>query len=424
MSEGQTRGPGLTCAADFGAGSHPRTTAAPSSPDRGSDPIEYLSQLTVIAGKIRHLVNAITPMTIHFLPRDRQFWVYHCSAIAVGLAVTISMALAWSFLPSYQVASSIVWVPLYTLAVLGFRWLYLRLDGRSASMGKLIAASVAYSALTGAIIATVLQASIVPFYWDGFLAKYARAGMPLVYKDFLLNSIRGDAPQNQMFVLVWSFIYISVTGNRHVKRTELFNLRLQNNLKDAQLSSLANQLNPHFLFNSLNNIRFMIHEDARRADVMITSFSEILRYSLDSSKCEKIDLGSEMAIIGNYLDIVEIQLEDRLRCTLAVGPELQAATVPPMMLHMLVENAIKHGLEQLPAGGHLAIEAAQSGGQLVLVVSNDTPPTQSARPGMGIGLRNIAQRLALLYGERAALNVQPGEGRFIVTLTLPLEYTA
>ncbi len=361
---------------------------------------------------------------MHFLPRDRQFWVYHCSAIAVGLTVTITMALVWSFLPSYQVASSIVWVPLYTLAVLGFRWLYLRLDGRNASMGKLIAASVAYSALAGALIATILQASIVPFFWDGFIAKYARVGMPLVYKDFLLNSIRADAPQNQMFVLVWSFIYISVTGNRHVKRTELFNLRLQNNLKDAQLSSLANQLNPHFLFNSLNNIRFMIHEDAHRADVMITSFSEILRYSLDSSKCEKIDLGSEMAIIGKYLAIVEIQLEARLRCTLTVAPELHAATLPPMMLHMLTENAIKHGLEQMPGGGELAIAATQRDSRLILTVSNDTPPAQATRPGMGIGLPNIAQRLALLYGERAVLDVQPAEGRFVVTLSLPLERAA
>ena len=363
-------------------------------------------------------------MSTHFVPRDRQFWAYHGSAITVGLIVTIAMALAWGYMAGYQVATSVAWVPLYTLAVLGFRWLYLRFNGRVMRMGRLIAASVAYSALAGAAIAILLQSSILPFFWDGIVAKYASASMPLVYSDFLLRSIRGDAPQNQMFVLVWSFIYISVTGNRHVKRTELFNLRLQNNLKDAQLSSLANQLNPHFLFNSLNNIRFMIHEDARRADVMITSFSEILRYSLDSSKREKIELGSEMAIIGKYLDIVGIQLEERLRWTLAVAPELQAATVPPMMLHMLVENAIKHGLEQLPAGGHLAIEAVQSGGQLVLIVSNDTPPTQTPRPGMGIGLRNIAQRLALLYGERAALNVQPGEGRFIVTLTLPLEHAA
>lgn len=364
-------------------------------------------------------------MTPVFFPRDRQFWVYHCSALAVGLAVTIGLTLVWGYMASYQITTSVAWVPIYTLAALGFRWLYLRHGGDAAPMARLIAFAVLYSAIAGLVMAAVLQASVLPFFWDYFEAKFSRGGATgPAYREFLFRRIYEEGPQNQMFVLVWSFIYISVTGNRRVRETELFNLRLQNNLKEAQLSSLSNQLNPHFLFNSLNNIRFMIHEDAQRADRMITSFSEILRYSLESSRHEKISLGEELAIIEKYIAVVEVQFEERLRFDMRVPDELHAVLVPPMVLQMLVENAIKHGLEHLQAGGALTLAATREGEQLVFKLCNDAPSVPVTQPGMGLGLRNISQRLALLYGERASLDARATAGRFSVELVLPLERAA
>jgi hypothetical protein len=363
--------------------------------------------------------------TLHFFPRNRQFWVYHGSALAVGLAVTIALALAWGQMAGYQLAMSIAWMPLYTLAVLGFRWLYRRLGGEQTGMGKVIIGAVVYSALAGAIMATVLQAAILPLFWSVFVAKYANAKLPLDYLDFLFARVREEGPQNQMFVLAWSFIYIGVTASRRVKNAELFNLRLQNNLKEAQLSSLSNQLNPHFLFNSLNNIRFMIHENAQRADMMITAFSDILRYSLESSRQEKVSLAHEIAIIRKYIAIAEIQLEERLVFRMDVDAELHEALVPPMVLQMLVENAIKHGLEQLHAGGTLTLNAAVRDGLLRFDVTNDAPARSGAKPaGMGIGLRNIAQRLELLYGSRASIDVTAAPSRFTVQLSLPMERAA
>lgn len=362
-------------------------------------------------------------MPLYFFPRDRQFWLYHCSALAVGLAVTLGMAVLWGYMVGYQVASSLAWVPIYTLAALGFRWLYLRYSGHTAPMGRLIAFAVIYSAVAGLAIAALLQLLVMPFFWPKFLAKFQSTGRPLDYADFLLMNIRSDGVVNQMFVLVWGFIYVSVTTSRRAHKTEMSNLRLQNNLKEAQLSSLSNQLNPHFLFNSLNNIRFMIHENAQRADNMITSFSEILRYSLESSTRGKVSLGHEVSIIEKYIAIVGTQLEERLRFRIAIGHELHEALVPPMVLQMLIENAIKHGLDQLHAGGTLTLEAAQQDGDLVFKICNDMPATIEPRDGMGIGLRNIAQRLALLYGERASLAIANTASQFSVILTLPLERT-
>lgn len=363
-----------------------------------------------------------TPMPLHFFPRDRQFWIYHCSAVAAGLGVTVGLAMLWGFMVGYQVTTSVVWVPLYSLAVLGFRWLYKRHQGHTAPMGWLIANAVLYSAVAGILMTAILQSSVLPLFWHLFVAKYSAVGMPLDYQDTLFRRIREEAPANQLFVLVWSFMYISVTASRRVRQAETYNLRLQNNLKEAQLSSLSNQLNPHFLFNSLNNIRFMIHEDAQRADNMITSFSEILRYSLESSRHEKVSLGQELAIIEQYIAIVKTQLEDRLTFSMRVDSALHEALVPPMVLQMLIENAIKHGLEHLQAGGALTLEASQHGRQLAFDIRNDTPAVlDKPVSGMGIGLRNISQRLDLLYGEHAALDVTHTGSRFEVHLSLPLE---
>jgi len=364
-------------------------------------------------------------MPLRFFPRERQFWLYHCSAVACGLLVTIGMNLAWGGFAAYEVSTSICWVPLYTAAVLAFRWLYQRCGGDGVRMGWLIAWAVLYSAVAGALMAALLQAGMVALFWDVFVAKYAAAKLPLDYASFLFMRIREQGPQNQLFILVWSFMYISVTAVRRVRQTETHNLRLQNNLKEAQLSSLSNQLNPHFLFNSLNNIRFMIHEDARRADSMITALSEILRYSLESSRSEKVSLGNELAIIGQYIAIVKTQLEERLAFSMEIDPALHEALVPPMVLQMLAENAIKHGLEHLHGGGALSISGTRDGMRLVFDISNDTPArTDKKENGMGIGLRNIAQRLALLYGERASLDVTHGESHFEVRLMLPLERAA
>jgi two-component sensor histidine kinase len=361
-------------------------------------------------------------MALHFFPREREFWIYHLSAVAVGLMASTAIAVLWGHMVSLQIYTSLAWIPFYTLAVLALRWLYKRRGGDAVPMARLIAIVVLYSAAAGVLVGAAVTTAVMPLYWRTITAKYKALKIPVVASEIVLLKFMDEAPKSQLFVAVWGFIYISVSGSRRIKNAELFNLRLQNNLKEAQLSSLSNQLNPHFLFNSLNNIRFMIHEDAQRADAMITSFSEILRYSLESSRHDKVSLGHEVSIIGKYLAIVKTQLEERLDFSLRIAPGLDDALMPPMVLQMLVENAVKHGLDQLQGGGTLNVEARQQGRSLLLEVRNDAPGMPAAVPGCtGIGLLNIEQRLHLLYGELAILTVARADGVFTVAITLPLE---
>ncbi len=235
---------------------------------------------------------------------------------------------------------------------------------------------------------------------------------------------RDSGLQAQLFISAWAFVYISAAAAQRAREGELQNLRLQTSLKAAQLCSLTNQLKPHFLFNALNNIRFMIHEDGDRADAMIVALSELLRYSLENSQQGKTRLSQELAIIEAFISIMHTQLEERLDFQLSVAPVLMGCLLPPMVLQLLVENAIKHGLDHLPRGGRLSVQAVDGGDSLRLIVSNDAPPNAaSVPPGSGPGLPNIERRLHLLYGERAALNIKARAGHFQVELSLPKEFS-
>lgn len=358
---------------------------------------------------------------LQFLPRQRQFWMLHLGASAFSAAVTLLTVMLWSPLQAQDSAAALAWIVPFTLAGLGFRWLYKRHAWNRWSTGKLIAAAVAYASVAALLVTVAVTAMTLPFFWDALKGFYAARGMPLVAGDYLLRSIASASLQAQVFMCVWIFIYISLTGQRDARAQELANARLQASLKDAQLRSLANQLNPHFLFNSLNDIRFMIHEDARQADRMLVGLAEILRYSLEGALREKVPLAEELAMIDRYIGIVAVQLESRLRFTLDVPAPLRACLVPPLMLQMLIENAIKHGAAAMREGGSVSVAVSAQDQQLRLVVSNDKPRTASGTGGLGLATANIEQRLQLLYGGAARHQTAATDTQHTVTLTIPRE---
>jgi hypothetical protein len=363
-------------------------------------------------------------MALHFFPRQPQFWWYHLGASAFCTAVTLLTIVLWSPLVAQDSAATVAWLLPYTFVVLAFRWLYRRRGWQRWPMSRLIALAFIYGSLAAVLVSCFITAVTLPFFWQRLAAYYAAAGAPLALGGYLLRSISSGSLQAQVFICAWIFIYISFTGSRDAREQELANARLQASLKDAQLRSLSNQLNPHFLFNSLNNIRFVIHEDAHRADAMLVGLSEMLRYSLEGALRDKVRLGEEIAVLKRYIAIVGLQLEQRLRFTLDIPVHLHGCLVPPLLLQMLAENAVKHGIEPLREGGELALSAREHEGRLQFVAANDKAESLaggSGGEGLGIGIRNIEQRLALLYGTGATHEVRDASGRYEVVLTIPKE---
>ena len=226
----------------------------------------------------------------------------------------------------------------------------------------------------------------------------------------------------QGFTVVWIQASISMAGwlcvyfiyhiFERLNRLQVEQLRLAANVKEAELRALKSQVNPHFLFNSLNSLRALIDEDAPRAREAVTRLANMLRYSLQSGQQETVPLEDEIHIVEDYLALEHIRHESRLRVRWEIAAEVRGLNVPPMLLQTLVENAVKYGISTRRDGGELVITARVDRAALKICVTNPgdlaAPANASAAlagSSTGVGLRNASERLQLLYGERAKLTV-------------------
>ena len=185
--------------------------------------------------------------------------------------------------------------------------------------------------------------------------------------------------------------------------------RLNEQLSKAQLRALRQQIEPHFLFNTLNAVSGLVRESRNDDAVnMIAGLSDFLRKVLEESSRQQVPLSEEMEFTQTYLDIQKVRFADRLRLTVDVPPELYPAQVPSLILQPMVENAVKHGIAQRTQGGSIRIVASRHHGTLTLSVSNDGPslPPDWEAGRLGIGIANVRTRLQSLYGEAFTLSLR------------------
>ncbi|MFS4482188.1 sensor histidine kinase [Hyunsoonleella sp. 2307UL5-6] len=219
---------------------------------------------------------------------------------------------------------------------------------------------------------------------------------------------------------VWFFVFLTIKIYHQLKTVNLKQIQLENNLKESQLNTLKGQINPHFMFNSLNNIRGLILEDVDKARVMLTSLSETLRYSLTKSDSNSIALEDELEMIENYVAISKIQFEDRLTFIKKIDDVCLNIKIPPMIIQMLVENAIKHGISNIKEGGTVCLSTHVKDNQLQIIVSNSGHLSQN-KNGTQLGVQNIKRRLNLLYGETSTFNLEAQDNAVVATIKIPLQ---
>ena len=197
--------------------------------------------------------------------------------------------------------------------------------------------------------------------------------------------------------------------------------QLETKLAQAQLQSLRLQLNPHFLFNTLNGITALIGVDTLAAERMVAGLSELLRLSLRNAGEQEVPLERELEVLRHYLDIQLIRFEDRLTVDMDIEPAALHALVPNLLLQPLVENAIRHGIAPRAAPGRVLVRAHRGNGILRLVVSDDGVGHRGGGPVTeGTGLGNTRARLQHLYGPRHRYSAGPGErGGFVVEVEVP-----
>ena len=238
-------------------------------------------------------------------------------------------------------------------------------------------------------------------------------------------------PLTMWFILLSIIIKISYKGTvqaeaKAAQATEVAESEsLKRQVVEARMAAMQAQVEPHFLFNTLASIEHLIETDPPRAGKMQRNLIALLRASMPTMREANAqgtrDLGRELAMIRPYLEILKVRMEDRLQTEVRVSDGLLSAEFPPMMLQSLVENAIKHGLEPKADGGLLTVSAEIVHGNLAVTVADTGLGFgKSATAGTGIGLSNIRERLALLYGNKASLVLsEPATGGTSVTITVP-----
>ena len=190
--------------------------------------------------------------------------------------------------------------------------------------------------------------------------------------------------------------------------------------RDAELRALRYQLQPHFLFNTLNAISTLVSDDRKHdAARMIARLGDFLRVTLEASNGHEVSVADEIAFTSAYLDIEQVRFGDRLRVDIQTGPDTLDARVPSLLLQPLVENAIRHGIALRADGGRIGIRFERDGAVLKVVVDNDRVGTPSTVVGQGVGLTNVRARLHALHASECRLDVVSYESLWRVTVTLP-----
>ena len=198
-------------------------------------------------------------------------------------------------------------------------------------------------------------------------------------------------------------------------------LRLQALLTQARLEALRTQLNPHFLFNTLNAVSALVERDPKGTRRMIARLSDLLRYTLEESTEPEVPLDEELEMLGEYVELMQIRFQGKLDVTFEIEDATRRGLVPSFILQPILENAFKHGVSGMVGQGRIAVRAWRRDNDLVVVIADNGP---GPGPGEGIGLSNTSARLEAMYGERAQVRLARGAtGGTEATIVLPYHET-
>jgi two-component system LytT family sensor kinase len=344
------------------------------------------------------------------LPRQHIFWLLHLTGWSAYFAQGCLYAVAHGKPSGYWVVPATA-ATMGALVTLGLRFVLKRYW------------SLPPRPLLALMIPLVLASSaLIDFVTREVLVDFCETCKPATQLEFIAYSL------GYIYVLLaWVGAYMGIKYYQQLQDETARALAARSMAHQAQLKMLRYQLNPHFLFNTLNAISTLILDrDNATANRMVQSLSSFLRHSLDNDPMQRVTLRQELDALTLYLDIEKIRFAERLRIETAIDEDCWRALLPSLLLQPLVENAIKYAVAKQVAGGLLRIEAERDGVQLVLRVVDDGPGCSALEgdqlpPGKGVGLRNTRERLHVLYGEASGFSVRNHDRGIEVTLRLPFE---
>ncbi|MFN0032494.1 MAG: sensor histidine kinase [Flavobacteriales bacterium] len=342
--------------------------------------------------------------------RLQIYWIAQLGGWGLFVAATIVIANLWSQNTTGLYNFSLCILLTGILLTHAFRWCIHRLGWKRMNILKIILIIIPTSLLLSFLFISINTAFSNVLYqrflFDTFFAR-----------DFWLTTFNYSA-----LFLLWSIIYFAVNTFENWKREEIQNLELRAAKTEIELNSFKAQMNPHFMFNSLNSIRALVEENPDKAKEAITKLSGLLRNNLTLGRSQTIPLRDELDLVDKYLSLEKIRFEERLHVYMDIDAQSLRCEVPPFMLQTIVENAIKHGISKQLEGGTINISVKRNGDTLSIVVSN-TGSIKNDDNSTGIGLTNTRKRLQLLYGEQANFLMAEDSNMVTAHLTIPINQT-
>jgi two-component sensor histidine kinase len=286
-----------------------------------------------------------------------------------------------------------------------------------------------FQILTIVVPVSLVTCLIEEMIWVIFFPNFPIDHAPMPYWQRVEFNFKGDLVES-MAIFWCSFFFFRGFGYyQQLREKETVAAQLEAQLANARIAALRMQLNPHFLFNTMNSISSLMRSDIDAADAMLEQLSSLLRMTLERGDVQLIPLHDEIEFTETYLAMQDRRYAGRVTRTLSVDPELHDALVPAMILQPIVENAYAHGLSKLSTGGHLSIDVGKNGHNVTARITNNGAGLANDRPersnGRGVGLANVKNRLHLHYGEKCSFSIREIEpNRVEVSILFPFEVSA
>ena len=239
------------------------------------------------------------------------------------------------------------------------------------------------------------------------------------YIDFLNTSLPWRIAIGTFYYILSGLIYYLIIYIQNFREQTMRESEIKTLVRDAELNWLKHQINPHFLFNSLNSISSLTMSNPEKAQEMVIRLSDLLRYSLKQSSQSFVSISDEISNCVKYLEIEKVRFGKRLNYNITAADAVMNFQVPAMILQPLFENAIKHGIANSSEQGEVNAVFESNQNLLKIIISNTIPEESQNAKGMGVGLVNISRRLSLLYGQNDLLKSNIVDSNYIVEVTIP-----
>lgn len=264
----------------------------------------------------------------------------------------------------------------------------------------------------------LLAATILIIVWS-YISTVVIMVIAPALNDYMTLSLPTRVLSGYLLYVFYVLFFVAIIYYQNFKEKVKREAELKSLIKEAELHALKSQINPHFLFNSLNSISSLTMSDPSKAQEMVINLSTLMRYSLKHNQNEKVKFGTELQNNRLYLAIEKVRFGNKLNPVFHVDEKCFDASLPNMILQPIYENAIKYGVYEATEPVEIITHASCTGDQLMITVENSYDPGVVSKKGEGIGLRNIRERLQIIYGNSNLLKINDDKKSFKITLTIP-----